>query len=317
MSGPSLAGRAWQDSPGLAKAVREPAPPLVAWLWAAAFALLAVTAFLHAAGQVSIPRSQAFLAFNRERAEAFASASRPDELRVVLIGNSRVKYGTLDEAGLGELAADQGHGRMRFLRLVNNWAVFEDFAPLEDTVLAARPHVVVIQTELLAQERAERARAVLLRDYVEWLAFGRGLWNPGNVDQAELQHGTPCAHETGPNAIEEREQRVRHWLRIEPDGASARLARAFVRRATAQGATVVLLDVPRTSAMEDATADASGEIQASASRLIAAQPQVRVLEPAGPPDQLYCDLVHMDEPGRRAFSALLVVALSSLARLSS
>jgi hypothetical protein len=314
--GSSLAGRAWQGSGEFAKLAPEPATPLAAWLWAAAFAALVVTAFFYAAGQVAIPRSQAFAAFNRERADAFASASRPDELRVVLIGNSRVKYGTLDEAGLSGLAADLGYGSMRFLRLVNNWAVFEDFAALEDAILAARPHVVVIQTELLAQERAERARALLLRDYAEWLAFGRGLWNPGDVDQAELQYDTPCAHETAPNALRERERRVRRWLRLQPDGASAGLARAFVGRASAQGATVVLLDVPRTTVMEAAKAAANSDIEATASLLIAAQPGVRLLEPAGPPDQLYCDLVHMDEDGRRAFSARLVAALASLAHPS-
>jgi hypothetical protein len=72
---------------------------------------------------------------------------------------------------------------MRFLRLVNNWAVFEDFAPLGDTIVAARPHLIVMQLDLLAQERAERARALLLREYVEWLMFGRG--RPENLDHGD------------------------------------------------------------------------------------------------------------------------------------
>ena len=93
--------------------------------WAVAFAALAVTAFFYAAGEVEIPQSQAFLEFNPRRASEFAAAPRGDELRVVMLGNSRLKYATLDKARLAGLAADLGYGRVRFLRLVNNRAVFE------------------------------------------------------------------------------------------------------------------------------------------------------------------------------------------------
>jgi len=169
MSGSALAGGAWEHPSQLAKGSADTAPPLLAWLWAAAFAALAVAAFFHLAGKLAMPQSQAFLTFNQERVEAFASAQAPDALRIALLGNSRLKYGTLGEAELAALAADLGHRPMRFLRLVNNWAVFEDFAALESAILAARPDVVVLQMDLLAQERAEPARALLLRDYVEWL----------------------------------------------------------------------------------------------------------------------------------------------------
>ncbi|MGH8721601.1 MAG: hypothetical protein ACREU4_06430 [Burkholderiales bacterium] len=234
----------------------------------------------------------------------------------MLLGNSRLKYGTLSEAELGTLAAELGYRPMRFLRLVNNWAVFEDFAALESVLLAARPDVVVMQIDLLAQERAEPARALLLREYAEWLMVGRGPWNPGDLDQAELQFGTPCAHEAGPNALEERRRRVGRWLRVEPDGAGARLAGAFVSRAAAEGIAVVLLRVPRTSTMESAMGEADENILATASRLMAAYPGIRLLAPAGPPDQLYCDLVHLDAAGRRAFSTRLVAALPTLSRAS-
>jgi hypothetical protein len=281
----------------------------MAWLWAAAFATLAVAAFFHLAGMLAIPQSQAFLAFNQERVGAFASADASDAPRIVLLGNSRLKYGTLSEAELGGLAADLGHRPMRFLRLVNNWAVFEDFAALDGAILAARPDVLVLQMDLLGQERAEPARALLLREYVEWLLVGRGSWNPGDVDQAELQFGTPCTPENGPDALEERRRRVGHWLRIEPDGASGRLARDFASRAAAAGIAVVVLAVPRTSAMEGAMGEADERFLASANALVAAHPKIRLLAPAGPPDRLYCDLVHMDEAGRRAFSARLLGSL--------
>ncbi|HEX5078209.1 MAG TPA: hypothetical protein VFV80_03595 [Geminicoccaceae bacterium] len=315
MTSRSFAKRSWEISSRSATPAAA-APPLAAWLWAVAFAALAVAAFCQAARDVAIPPSQAFLAFNQKRADAFARAGERDAPKILLLGNSRLKYGTLGEAELGELAAGLGHGRMRFLRLVNNWAVFEDFAGLEPTLLAARPDVLVLQTELLAQERAEPARAVLLRDYAEWSMVGRGPWNPGDVDQAELQYGTPCTRESGPKALEERRRWVGRWLRVEPDGASAQLAERFVRRALAQQITVILLQVPRTSAMEEATVAENRQIQTAVDRLMAAYPQIRLLAPAGPSDRRYCDLVHMDETGRRSFSRRLLDALFGLTRSS-
>jgi hypothetical protein len=313
MSGLSLAEHEWRGSPAsLGKETREIAPPVVAWLWAVGFAALAVTAFFYAAGKVEIPESQAFLEFNQGRAGEFAARPQGDELRVVMLGNSRLKYATLNEARLAGLAADLGYGRMRFLRLVNNWAVFEDFAPLGDTIVAARPHVIVMQLDLLAQERAERARALLLREYLEWLVFGRGPWNPGDMDQPDLQYGTPCAKDHSPESLQERKRRVQRWLLLQPDGPSSRLARAFVARAAAQGTAVMLLDVPRTSTMETAARAASGEMRAAAERLTLLHPEVRLVAPAGPADQLYCDLVHMAAPARGAFSAGLLGALAQV-----
>jgi hypothetical protein len=312
MSGLSLARPEWSSSPAsLGNGARELAPPLVAWLWAVAFAALAVALFLYAAGKVDIPESQAFLEFNQQRADDFAAPPQGDELRVVMLGNSRLKYATLHDAQLADLAADLGYGRMRFLRLVNNWAVFGDFAPLADAIVAARPHVIVMQLELLAEERAERARVLLLREYVEWLMFGRGPWNPGDVDQRELQYGTPCAM-VAAETLEERQRRVRRWLLVRPDGPSSRLARAFIAQVAAQGTAVMLLTLPRTSTMESAARSASDEMRAAAERLILLHPEVGLVAPAGPADPLYCDLVHMAEPARGAFSAELLRALTRI-----
>ena len=314
MSGLALAEDEWRGPPGaLGKRARDVAPPLLAWLWAVPLAALAVAAFFHAAGEVQIPESQAFFDFNQGRAGEFAGSPEGDELRVAMLGNSRLKYATLHDARLAGLAADLGYGRMRFLRLVNNWAVFEDFAPLADAILAARPHVIVLQLDLLAQERAERARALLLREYVEWLMFGRGPWNPGDIDQTDLQYGTPCARDHAPETLQERKRRVQRWLLVQSDGPSSRLARGFVAQAAAQGTAVVLLALPRTSTMEIAARAASAEMRAAAERLILLEPEVGLVEPARPADELYCDLVHMDEPARDAFSAEL---LGALARVS-
>ncbi|HSA81163.1 MAG TPA: hypothetical protein VLE23_10085 [Geminicoccaceae bacterium] len=311
MSGSALAQQEWRSSPAFpGKRARENAPPVIAWLWAVAFAAVAVAVFLYVAGKVEIPESQAFLEFNQRRADEFAAAPQSDELRVVMLGNSRLKYATLDDAQLANLAADLGYGRMRFLRLVNNWAVFGDFAPLVDAIVAARPHVIVMQLELLAQERAERARVLLLREYVEWLMFGRGSWNPGDIDQTDLQYGTPCAMDPAAETLEERKRRVRRWLLVQPDGPSSRQARAFVAQVAAQETAVMLLALPRTSTMETAARSVSGEMRAVAERLIPLHPAVRLVEPAGPADQLYCDLVHMAEPARGAFSAELLGALA-------
>jgi hypothetical protein len=143
--------------------------------------------------------------------------------------------------------------------------------------------------------------------------FGRGPWNPGDMDQTDLQYGTPCAKDHAPETLPERKRRVQRWLLVQPDGPSSRLARAFVAQAAAQETAVMLLALPRTSTMETATRSASGEIRAAAERLIRLHPEVRLVEPAGPADQLYCDLVHMAEPARGAFSSEL---LGALARVS-
>ncbi len=282
----------------------EAAPP-IAWAWAAALGFVAVAGALVATVHVEVPPSEAFEAFNRDRLRAFAEGPRDAGLRVVLLGNSRLKFATLLDA-----PADGPDAAVVPLRIANDWAVFSDFAPLADDILGARPDAVVIQAALLAQERGNVAGLRLLRDYAEWRAVGRGQWNPGRIDQHALQFGRDCVGEFTPEAVDARLERTGRWLTLDPAGGNHQALRAFVARAAELGIAVVVVRIPSVALYEEAAGAALDGAVATGLAALPGDAGVRLLRfPDGLDQGHYCDIVHMNERGRVRFTAWLVDAL--------
>ena len=294
--------------------------PLVSWVWALAVVAMLLSRPPEILG-IEVPHSEAFQEFNNPRLDAFGSgtltriAGGPEPLRVVALGNSRLKHATFDDHGFGDFAATLGEERIEYLRIVNNWAVFKDFELITEQILALEPDVVVLQLELLGLERGALGRTLLTREYIIWRLAGFGPWNPRNADQDELQFYKPCTNIQTEDALSRRLERTYEWLRDDTAAESPRLAREFIAKASSLGTRVVLLGIPMTERMERERPSTPQHLQEIARELEAGTNGVVHLNyPEVLPDDRYCDFVHMNEPGREEFSAWLVRELVGLAR---
>lgn len=282
------------------KADRVQAPPLSSWLLTAVFAAAGLVTLVLIGRSPLTPPSEAFRLYNEPRVEAFTSRGNDGPYRVLLLGNSRLKYATWDQSDLASLT--KGAPDTRILRLVNDWAVFSDFEPLMDTILEHAPDLVVIQLELMSQERSSTANVRFLRLYLKWLLFGSTgeIWNPGDMDQPALQFDTPCAGiSPTPRAVEERMNRTFEWLTHDPNGTSSTAARRFVEALRQRGVEVVFLSIPRSVAMESARPEAvltAGSLSEDEHAGIWRYPH-----PVS--DEDFCDTIHFGDAGRRPFTA--------------
>lgn len=281
---------------------RLPAPPLAGWALTAVFAAAGLVTLVLVGSQPITPPPEAFLEFNGPRVDAFSTKSRDDGYRVLLLGNSRLKYATWPQSELDALTADASD--IDVLRLVNDWATFSDFEPLLDEIFEHAPDLVVIQLELMSQERSSTANVRFLRLYLKWLLFGstNESWNPGYLDQAGIQYDTTCAGITPtPAAVEQRLSRTGEWLTHDPQGHSALAARRFVETLRRRGVQVAFLSIPRTSEMEAARPEGA----LTAGSLSDAERAAIWRYPHQIPAESFCDTIHLNENGRQPFSEWL------------
>lgn len=291
-------------------------PDLSLWRRAAAILSLLVLALIGIGLAVGAPPSQAFYAFNMQRLRAFQAEHDPRDahtLRVVMLGNSRLKNGTIEAAQIERWAAQYGYTRIESFRLVANWAVFRDFAPLLDQVRALRPDVYVMQMDLLVDDMAPAFEAQLAFNYLRWLTAGQGSWSW--YEPRDEQLGLVCTSEGEP---EVRADRAALKLISDPDSESPRMARAFIREVAADGTEVLLVTVPKSAAFERISPSVNDKMLASAREIAAKRPSVTVAPFADSlPDDHFCDVAHLNRQGATAFSRWLVgqIATAEVAEL--
>jgi hypothetical protein len=228
---------------------------------------------------------------------------------VVALGDSKLRYATMDEAALTEMAARRGIHAPHFLRLDRDNATFDDFASLADDILAARPDLIVLQLDLLAREPA------LLHDF--WIYLYTGLRSLLRGRPFEEASAVGCSDKQDPdwNAGDAVWRGMlanhRNAFRVDMASPAYERVRDFVGRAKRLGVGVVLLGVP-------ATARAENHFYGSGNRFYpGTMARVRadaLLEVWQYPDRLsdqqhYCDFTHLNERGRTLFSRWLLARL--------
>jgi hypothetical protein len=253
------------------------------------------------------PIASAFDVFNLERLDRFAEISMDADATVVMLGNSRLKYATFYDDEFSRLLTQESGRRIRVLRIVNNWAVFRDFQRLLKSIEELHPDVIVLQTQLLGQERALQGRSLVFRDYIDWLLSpAAGLWNPGNINQHDLQFATPCANDLSQKTLEEWLELARQWLIFTPSGTEGTAARRWAMAQAKSGVKVVILSIPRTHMIEDATGVAFDDITAGTIQSMSNGKNIlfaRFSEVLAS-DQ-FCDFSHVNAAGRDSISAWL------------
>lgn len=291
------------------------AAPSVCWLWALAFAGLAWAAYDEAPRHFEAPPSAAFTAYNQPRMAVFGQAGHGTRLRVVSIGNSRLKYATPEGRPFAQLAAAAGLERASFLRIIGNWAVFSDFEPLVEDLLALEPDIIVLQVELLGVARAHRARRMILGEFAAWQLLGLGPWNPLNVNQRAVQVLKPCLETHSEDYIKDRLRLTDIWVMEDAQSAGARRARDFVRRAAAAGIQVALVTVPMSASWEALHPSDRPSLMRLADDLGRSSRNIHVLRyPVRLSDDRYCDPIHMNEEGGAEYAGWLIGELARLRR---
>lgn len=300
--------------------------PLLPWAVAAvalAIGTAAVGALLYSR---LAPASREFVQFNLRRLANFADARHDAAFRVVLLGDSRLKYATYEPRELeSRLAAAIGRP-VAVVRIVNNYGVFADFAPLAPRIAAARPGLVVLQQDLLWADRTWRRSAQLLGEQLlESVRPARPAVN--DSEALGIQHGHPCWNRHGLVAgadgrttrtlpsrrladtdVAVNRSLARRSVAIRPDGAGPAAARQFIETQLASGAQVALLAVrpapayERHVAQHDRRDGAFERLQPPGGALVWSPPRQENLQ--------YCDLTHLTPDGQREFSDWLVAAIA-------
>jgi hypothetical protein len=246
------------------------------------------------------PPSEAFYLHNAARLNSLTERAGGGAIGVVMLGDSRMRYATDADDRLGAALSARLEKPVEVIRLVNNWAVMDDFTQLVPLIFAAEPKLIVIQEGLLAKERASRAKLLVGRSYLIWRLLGVGPWNPGNLDQRLMQVEARC-EVLKDEDVEERRERVGRWVSFVPEGESARQAAAFMDEAASRGIEVALLAIPTTSAGREGLP--------SFERGPGLKPLVVTTQI---PNDSFCDIVHMNPQGRELYSAWLEITLGNL-----
>jgi hypothetical protein len=285
-------------------------PDLV--VWRRALAALSVLVLAGIAGGLALgaPHSQAYHEYNLQRLTEFRALYDPQDsraLRIVMLGNSRLKNATIDRDMLERLAADRGFERFEQFRLVANWAVFRDFEPLLDELRALDPDLYVIQLDLLADEMTKTWVAELNYQYLRWLANGEGPWTW--FEPREEQLDPACAEHRFSDA---RAFQADLKLVADPNGQSPQMAREFIEAVAAAGDRVLIVSVPKSNELEESLPSVNAGALAAARSLQAESASVSVaVFPTSLPDQFFCDVTHLGPRGTEAFSRWLADQLAS------
>lgn len=293
-------------------------PPARVWLFATLFGLIFIGGFELVSTEVEIPSSQAFLNHNRARLSRFAAltANSPSQLKVVILGNSTIKYGTaIDEESFSFTGSD----KIRVIRIVNNWANFSDFSPLTEQILNLRPDLIVMQTDLLGRVRLIEhfTKPAQLQRYLKWRAFGPGDWDPLNLNQAELQTDQVDYNDKSEQRFERRRKSLTEWQGIDLDGPDAKQANDFIESARQRGISIVLLYTPVTARVEPLEKTIQQHLSGAVNRQLEHEGVTLLEYPSEMDDSQFSDFVHMNERGREIYTKWLVPELLRIALESS
>ena len=262
------------------------------WVLAAVLALPLYLVTARSVRALDVPASEAFAEFNEPRIDAFAAAVDQGAFGIVLLGDSRFRNAVpVDDELADRLTAAAGTD-VAVLRIVNDWATYDDFAPLVPSLLAAEPDLVVMQEELRERARGSQAEELLQREYLWWKLIGQNSWSAGEPDQAALQSTPTCAQDDG---VEGRLLRFQRWLRLDSDGPTAQRFADFDDQLREREIARRFVAIPVTSAAQQGLPSVTP-----------AEPADRITPDKPIDDEHFCDVVHLNATGHLLFTEWFV-----------
>jgi len=288
------------------------APPL--WVWCAAAAVFALLFFLSASSFWDRRYNEKpFMEDSRKRLEALSKRDKKG-LRVIAIGSSLFRRGMLYDTKMEAFAKENGLEGLAFLRLTRHDSDISNYEPFFDKVIAARPDIVLIESDSLFYVRLPRdfyreypdsLRRVLLKSLsakslVLPAAAAHELDSetdpPIPIEQLKASH----SHEAGLRNLKQR-------VPADPDRVDA-----LLRKAAEAGVRIVILDMRREPGFEKL----AGINTEQAAALLKGIPEEYGVRLTSQPGELgreyYWDYAHLNEDGRLRFSLWLVSVLRGM-----
>jgi hypothetical protein len=295
-----------------APTARKPPPGV----WIAAALLAAALLFVLA----SLDRNPMFAAatsgfrLNLDR----LSQTPSDATHVVAIGSSKSMFALdFDDAFAARL---DGHGRrVVFHRITAGGAEFADLQPALAAVAQHPPKVLLLESELLLFDRgdaltlegaiqAARKNATLL---VALLMRGRvGGSAAANRGREHWTLPSVCSARHDAESQRAYAEYARHWRPTREAERTAYLG--YLHAMQAAGTRIVLLELPRSPAADEAIPDAIKQEGARLRAELAQREGFPFWDPGVLPTDVYCDQMHMNARGREAYSDWLARRLNAL-----
>jgi hypothetical protein len=282
----------------------------MSWFYASIFALWVIIFMVYRYNVIRGPTSTTFQQFNLARIEQFSEL--PSRYKVVMLGNSRLKFATAFESKLATMSTELGIS-VAYLKIVQNEAQFSDFETFLEPILELKPNLILLQAPLFVMDRSRYLNWRYLQKYI--VDAVRGYSDIGDKEgdvQHKLQFELHCAkrrlgmttEQLATALIGERVRRTKGRGTYDLNGVNAHAVRTFAARASEAGTKIITLGIPKSAALNDALQDFYGE------RLIAdqvlAQRETTWSFSKSIPDDEYCDLIHMDSAARLLYSIWLV-----------
>jgi len=240
------------------------------------------------------------------RVASFAADIDQGAIGVVMIGDSRLRYGTRSDRSMSTRLSAAVGTDVTVMRLAGPGATFADFEPVAEAIVDAEPRLVILQEDLLLRIDTI-PNEVSGRNAVLWNVVGGDLWNPmGNMrpldqDWEVCPAGglTELPSDEAITAILRAQELS--GLEYRSTGAHVQEVESFVERARSSGVDVVALSIPETEAAIASIARTSGATTGAIDTLPVA---------ADIPDDAYCDPAHLSPAGRDRFVDALIPAVA-------
>ncbi len=233
---------------------------------------------------------------------------------VVVLGDSKVRCGILFDDQMDKVLAARGEAAP-FHRIARGGALFGDFASTFDILEKTKPALVLLQADFFTLEPS----AFRIHDAPvgpDWRQQARASLHVSSRGDAAFpdQYGADNNRRPeGDSPCNDEDATFRTPAVYRSDMAGRRTSTllerhavlARVRRLQARGVPVILLDMPRSAAAEQAfPADLAQGVREILQRDAAAN-HIPVLAPPRLPDEDFLDTAHLNGAGRAAYSAWL------------
>lgn len=245
---------------------------------------------------------------------ALADPAWRDDVRVVVLGNSRLRY-AMDYGFDPAQTVDLPDGRkMHIVQYAENVAMFEQYAPLWPYIIQAHPDLVVLVDMLVTTRRRSGKVSLsnfssLLNDFIRREL--RGDTPESEWDAARHNITDSCLTDFNSRDVQDRlifaAHRDNHSL---TDNENAESARSAIRQARMAGIPVAILRFPSNHEGYDphhVPADlidyfGLGYVPTREQLLPGQAGAVAWLEYPAQPRSSFCDFVHFNRQGRTDFS---------------
>lgn len=274
---------------------------LVLLLWTAAIAFVV---YLWSPMPATVDTEQYARQFaNLDRQVRAGQGKGEHPLTIVFLGTSRMRNVALDSAAIAAAARAAGVTRPVASTVLGvNWGGFERFAPALPMIARHRPDVVAIMPELLDEDFTRNVRAQLGVGRLQSWMWGKPF-SPFAIGETTTQVCLGFIR-----SPKQRDAQNRSFMEIGTNSPGPRLARDFIRRMTAQGTQVLVIDVPVSRELA-AIRPEKRPVPATAAVAIIHIPVDR---------SAYCDFAHIDprkaDAWRQPFFREIAPRLNALVR---